>query len=136
MGDWLKVGVVVAAFLAGVILTHKYESQKLENAELQAAILRANDGRKAYERILEAQNELDALRSERDGLRTSVERLRRAESSRSKRESASACGMEREAVAKCERLLKEGADLLAEGGNLLQRNAGIHDALARATETK
>lgn len=136
MGDWLKGGAVVAAFLAGVILTHKYESQKLENAELQAAILRANDGRKSYERILEAQNELDALRSERDGLRTSVERLRRAESQRAKRESASACGMEREAVAKCERLLKEGADLLAEGGNLLQRNAGIHDALARATETK
>lgn len=132
----LKNLAIVGAFLVGVICTYKYEEQKLENAELQAAILRANDGRKSYERILAAQNELDELRVQHDGVRASLERLRRAESQRAKRESASACGMEREAVAKCERLLKEGADLLAEGGNLLQRNAGIHDALARATETK
>ena len=128
----LKNLAIVGAFLAGVICTYKYEEQKLENAELQAAILRANDGRKSYERILAAQNELDALRSERDGLRTSVERLRRAESQRAKRESASACGVEREAVAKCERLLKEGADLLAEGDELLRRHSAIHDALAGA----
>lgn len=132
----LKILAIVAAFLAGALLTYKYEEQKLENAELQAAILRANDGRKSYERILAAQNELDELRVQHDGVRASLERMRRAESQRAKRESASSCGVEREAVAKCERLLKEGADLLAEGGNLLQRNAAIHDALASATETK
>lgn len=132
----LKILAIVAAFLAGALLTYKYEEQKLENAELQAAILRANDGRKSYERILAAQNELDELRVQHDGVRASLERMRRAESQRAKRESASSCGVEREAIAKCERLLKEGADLLAEGGNLLQRNAAIHDALASATETK
>lgn len=132
----LKILAIVAAFLAGALLTYKYEEQKLENAELQAAILRANDGRKSYERILAAQNELDELRVQHDGVRASLERMRRAESARAKRESAGSCGVEREAVAKCERLLKEGADLLAEGGNLLQRNAAIHDALASATETK
>ena len=132
----LKILAIVAAFLAGALLTHKYEEQKLENAELQAAILRANDGRKSYERILAAQNELDELRVQHYGVRASLERMRRAETSRTKRESAGSCGVEREAVAKCERLLKEGADLLAEGGNLLQRNAAIHDALASATETK
>lgn len=132
----LKNLAIVGAFLVGVICTYKYEEQKLENAELQAAILRANDGRKSYERILAAQNELDELRVQHDGVRASLERLRRAESQRAKRESASACGMEREAVAKCERLLKEGADLLAEGDGLLRNHAAIHDALARATETK
>lgn len=128
----LKILAIVAAFLAGALLTYKYEEQKLENAELQAAILRANDGRKSYERILAAQNELDELRVQHDGVRASLERLRRAESQRAKRESASACGMEREAVAKCERLLKEGADLLAEGDGLLRRHSAIHDALASA----
>lgn len=132
MGDWVKTAIIVGAFFAGFLIAHQNGVQKLENAELQAAILRANDGRKSYERILAAQNELDALRSERDGLRTSVERLRRAESQRAKRESASACGMEREAVAKCERLLKEGAELLAEGDGLLRHHSAIHDALAGA----
>ena len=132
----LKILAIVAAFLAGALLTHKYEEQKLENAELQAAILRANDGRKSYERILAAQNELDELRVQHDGVRASLERMRRAESQRAKRESASSCGVEREAVAKCERLLREGAELLVEGDDLLRKHAAIHDALASATETK
>lgn len=126
----LKILAIVAAFLAGALLTYKYEEVKLENAELQAAILRANDGRKSYERILAAQNELDALRVQHDGVRSSLERMRRAESQRAKRESAGSCGVEREAVAKCERLLKEGAELLTEGDELLRRNAATHDALA------
>lgn len=132
----LKILAIVAAFLAGALLTYKYEEQKLENAELQAAILRANDGRKSYERILAAQNELDELRVQHDGVRASLERMRRAESSRTKRESAGSCGVEREAIAKCERLLREGAELLVEGDNLLRNHAAIHDALASATETK
>ena len=132
----LKILAIVAAFLAGALLTYNYEEQKLENAELQAAILRANDGRKSYERILAAQNELDELRVQHDGVRASLERMRRAESQRAKRESASSCGVEREAVAKCERLLREGAELLVEGDDLLRKHAAIHDALASATETK
>ena len=130
----LKNLAIVAAFRVGVICTYKYEEQKLENAELQAAILRANDGRKAYERILAAQNELDALRVQHDGVRSSLERMRRAESERTKRESASPCGVEREAISKCERLLREGAELLAEGDELLRNHAAIHDALARSIE--
>lgn len=126
----LKNLAIVGAFLVGVICTYKYEEQKLENAELQAAILRANDGRKSYERILAAQNELDELRVQHDGVRASLERLRRAESQRAKRESAGSCGVEREAVSKCERLLREGAELLVEGDDLLRKHAAIHDALA------
>ena len=126
----LKILAIVAAFLAGALLTYKYEEQKLENAELQAAILRANDGRKSYERILAAQNELDELRVQHDGVRASLERMRRAESARAKRESSGSCGVEREAVAKCERLLREGAELLVEGDDLLRKHTAIHDALA------
>lgn len=134
MGDWVKTAIIVGAFFAGFLIAHQNGVQKLENAELQAAILRANDGRKAYERILAAQNELDALRVQHDGVRSSLERMRRAESERTKRESASPCGVEREAVAKCERLLKEGAELLAEGDELLRNHAAIHDALASTTK--
>ena len=130
----LKNLAIVGAFLVGVICTYKYEEQKLENAELQAAIVRANDGRKSYERILAAQNELDALRVQHDGVRSSLERMRRAESERAKRESAGACSVEREAVSRCERLLKEGAELLAEGDDLLRNHAHIHDALANTID--
>lgn len=134
MGDWVKTAIIVGAFFAGFLIAHQNGVQKLENAELQAAIVRANDGRKAYERILAAQNELDALRVQHDDVRSSLERMRRAESERAKRESASPCGVEREAVAKCERLLREGAELLAEGDDLLRNHAALHDALARSIE--
>ena len=83
---------------------------------------------------MEAQNALDALRAERVDVDAELERLRRAVASRAERPSASACAVERAAVARCESLLRESADLLAEGGALLQRNASIHDAVVRATE--
>lgn len=43
-------------------------------------------------------------------------------------------GVDGTAVERCERLLREGGELLAEGGTLLQRNALTHDALARTRE--
>lgn len=47
---------------------------------------------------------------------------------RERRASADACRVERAAIARCEVLLGESAELLAEGSDLLQRNAGVHDA--------
>lgn len=127
----------VAILSAGIVgyLIGDYQGEiRLQDAQLDAAVVRAQDGRKAYERLVEAQNALDALRADRVDVDAELERLRRAVASRAERPSAPACAVERAAVARCESLLRESAELLAEGGALLQRNAGAHDAVVRAIE--
>lgn len=130
--SWKSTASVVLAFAVGFCLAYYRGEEKLKDAQLDAAVVRAQDGRKAYERLVEAQNALDALRAERVDVDAELERLRRAVASRAERPSASACAVERAAVARCESLLRESAKLLAEGGSLLQRNAAVHDATVRA----
>lgn len=132
--SWKTTVTVALSFAVGFGLAYYRGEEQLKDAQLDAAVVRAQDGRKAYERLVEAQNALDALRAERVDVDAELERLRRAVASRAERPSASACAVERAAVARCESLLRESADLLAEGGALLQRNASIHDAVVRATE--
>lgn len=132
--SWKTTVVAVASFAIGFGLAYYRGEEVLKGAQLDAAVVRAQDGRKAYERLVEAQNALDALRAERVDVDAELERLRRAFASRAKRPSAPACAVERAAVARCEDLLREGAEILAEGGALLQRNAGAHDAVVRAIE--
>lgn len=62
-------------------------------------------------------------------LRGELDRVRKLAEHRA---AARARGMDTAAVGRCERLLAESADLLAEGGELLQRNALKHDVLARS----
>lgn len=132
--SWKTTVTVALSFAVGFGLAYYRGEEQLRDAQLDAAVVRAQDGRKAYERLVEAQTALDALRAERVDVDAELERLRRAVASRAERPSASACAVERAAVARCEGLLRESAELLAEGGSLLQRNASIHDAVVRATE--
>ena len=135
--NW-KLFVPLGLFAAGAVggdmyASHEY-GEEIANVKLQAAIVRANDGRKAYEKLVAAQNALDASR--RDAVRFSddLDRVQRAYQDRERRASADACRVERAAIARCEGLLRESTELLAEGSGLLQRNAGVHDA--RATLNK
>ena len=132
--SWKTSVAAVTSFAIGFGLAYYRGEEQLKDAQLDAAVVRAQDGRKAYERLVEAQNALDALRAERVDVDAELGRLRRAVASRAERPSAPACAVERAAVARCEDLLREGAELLAEGGALLQRNAGAHDAVVRAIE--
>ena len=135
--NW-KLFVPLGLFAAGAVGGYMYASheyvEEIDNVKLQAAIVRANDGRKAYEKLVAAQNALDASR--RDAVRFSddLDRVQRAYQDRERRASADACRVERAAIARCEGLLRESTELLAEGSGLLQRNAGVHDA--RATLNK
>lgn len=135
--DW-RLLVPLGLFAAGAVGGYMYASheygEEIANFKLQAAIVRANDGRKAYEKLVAAQNALDASR--RDAVRFSddLDRVQRAYQDRERRASADACRVERAAIARCEGLLRESTELLAEGSGLLQRNAGVHDA--RATLNK
>lgn len=135
--DW-RLFVPLGLFAAGVVGGYMYASheygEEIANIKLEAAIIRANDGRKSYEKLVAAQNALDASR--RDAVRISddLDRVQLAYQDRERRASADACRVERAAIARCEGLLRESTELLAEGSGLLQRNAGVHDA--RATLNK
>lgn len=131
--DW-RLFVPLGLFAAGAVGGYMYASheygEEIANIKLEAAIIRANDGRKSYEKLVAAQNALDASR--RDAVRFSddLDRVQRAYQDRERRASADACRVERAAIARCEGLLRESTELLAEGSGLLQRNAGVHDARA------
>ena len=104
----------------------------LSEQEMSAAVARAEQGKRDYARLVEAQNGLDAWR--RNAVDLDAE-LRRVQSAAEKRDRASAsvtCDMDRAAVRRCEALLRESAELLTEGGELLQRNAATHDAVIKA----
>ena len=131
--DWQSVVAGAAALAAGVVgfLIGDYRGEiELQGVQLEAAVLRANDGRKAYERLVEVQDALDAARADRAASdREWAERVRKLTQGRKRQASADQCRAERAAVARCEGLLREGVRLLGEGRGLLQRNAGVHVAL-------
>lgn len=134
----LKYVAVLVASVAFFVTGYQYAAARygedIANFKLEAAIVRANDGRKAYEKLVAAQNALDASRRDAVRLSGDLDRVQRAYQNRERRASADACRMERAAIARCEGLLRESTELLAEGSGLLQRNAGVYDA--RATLNK
>ena len=124
----MPLGLFIAGAVCGYMYaSHKY-GEEIADVKLQAAIVRVNDGRKAYEKLVAAQNALDASRRDAVRLSDDLDRVQRAYKDRERRASADACRVERSAIARCERLLRESTELLAEGSGLLQRNAGVHDA--------
>lgn len=108
-----------------------YERDAAELREAEA-VARADMGRKQYAKMVEALDALAGLRGELADARADAERVRRAAEVRARRTSAEACSAERAAVSACEGLLRESVGLLAEGRELLQETAGVHDALATA----
>lgn len=123
-----------ASFATGYGMAYLQGQSALEKERKSSAELVANQERIAYEKLVKAQDALDASRTDVDRLTTELERLRLTSDRRVQRASAAACKDERAAVTRCESLLKESCGLLAEGGSLLQRNAAIHDATIKAVK--
>ena len=119
--NW-KLFVPLGLFAAGAVGGYMYASheygEEIANVKLQAAIVRANDGRKAYEKLVAAQNALDASRRDAVRLSDDLDRVQRAYKDRERRAAVSAC----------EKLLLEGAGLVEGGGRILQDVSAIHDA--------
>lgn len=130
--DWKAVAAVIAlgaAFMCGYqVAAALYEREAAELREAEA-VARADLGRKQYEKVVHAMDALANLRGELSAARADVERVRRAAEVRERRASASACSAERTAITACEGLLRESVGLLAEGRELLQKTAGVHDAV-------
>lgn len=121
-----------AIFFAGyqyAAALYEKDAADLREAE---AVARADLGRKQYAKLVASMDALAGLRGELADARADAERVRRAAEVRARRTSAAACSAERAAITACERLLRESVGLLAEGRELLQETAGVHDALATA----
>lgn len=133
--NW-KALAIVAALTAAFIGGYQYAAELYEKdaAELREAeaVARADMGRKQYAKMVEALDALAGLRGELADARADAERVRRAAEVRARRTSAAACSAERAAITACERLLRESVGLLAEGRELLQETAGVHDAVTAA----
>lgn len=131
----LPVLFCVAAYVVGFIVGEVHADKRWEaettERELSAAIARAEQGKKDYAKLVEAQNQIASLRRDADRLDADLRRVQRSAENRVRKASASACRDERAAVARCEGLLRESAELLGEGGELLQRHAAVHDALTQ-----
>ena len=126
----VTLACVLAAGIAGFLLGDYRGQIEIQDLQLQAAVLRAEQGREAYEKLVAVQDALEASRADRDrDAREYAERVRQLDADRKRKASAAQCRDERAAVARCEELLKEGVGLLGEGRALLQRNADFHDAL-------
>ena len=128
---WWVISFAFGVFSGWYVTSTHYDEQIAQDA-LNAAVARAEQGKKDYVKIIEAQNGLDHWRATADSFAVELDQLREQSRRRAVRESADACSVERAAVARCEGLLRESTELLAEGADLLVRNAAVHDALAGA----
>lgn len=131
--NWSNVIVCAVCFAVGFGYAAYRGDAELAQAQLDAAIERANMGKDYYAKLVKAQNELEAARGDSINLRGELERVRKSYADRA-RKADSAGSVACPANARCEELLRESIELLVEGGDLLQRNAAQHDALANAVK--
>ena len=115
--------------LSGWYVTSTHYDEQIAQDALNAAVARAEQGKRDYAKVIDAQNALDAARRRQSDTAAEFARLRQQLARREQRDSADACRMERAAATRCENLLRESQELLAEGSELLERNAAVHDAL-------
>lgn len=123
---------VVAAFIGGYQYAAALYERDAADLRESEAVARAEQGRKAYAKLVASMDALAGLRGELADARADAERVRRAAEVRARRKSAAACSAERTAITACEGLLRESVGLLAEGRELLQETTGVHDAVTAA----
>ena len=135
----IALGTLAVIFGCGLWLGFAYTSEHYEKM-IQAkeiAVLEAQQQeRKEHDaKLIEATNQLrNELNQSNDLARArgaDVERLRNANAKLQARIKASPASADREALARCSRLLTEGAGLVTEGERLLLKHGAEHDSLIR-----
>ena len=130
----VSIWVFIAGFGVGMVVCTDWYSDKMAEAELNAAVQRAEQGRRDYEKLIHAQNLADSLRRDAVDLRSVNDRLRRAVADRARATDAASADVERTQRAKCEGLLLRCSEALERGCGLLQDVAVTHDALVQAVQ--
>ena len=118
-------GVFFFGFVTGGKMMYDHKEQQIAEA-------RADQGRKDYAKLVSAMDQAAGLRERLDSARSEYDRVRKSYEDRLRRAKATAGSADKGADAGCERLLRESVDLLQEARSALVRNAGAHDALAKA----
>lgn len=131
--NWGNVAICAACFAVGFGYAAYRGDAELAQAQLDAAIERANMGKDYYAKLVKAQEALDAARVDGVDLRSELERVRKSYADRA-RKADSAGSVACPANARCEDLLRRSTELLTGCVELLQRNAALHDALANAVK--
>ena len=127
-----RIVAIVCALVCAVggYLIGAYRGElKIKDLQLQAAVLRAEQGNESYKKLVAAQDALANARRDSADLRADSERVRRAYENRLRRAKAAAEGTDGGDAARCAGLLVRCTDLLARGGELATGIAGKHDAL-------
>lgn len=130
----VSLWVFIAGFCTGMAVCADWYGDKMKDAELAAAVQRAEQGRRDYEKLVYAQNVADALRRDAVDLRNVNDRLRRAVSDRTRSADTTSADVERAQRAACEGLLLRCSEALGRGCGLLQDVAVTHDALVEAVK--
>lgn len=147
MSTWLKAGVtalfVALAFFSGYrYAAALYEADIAQLMKEHAlAIKEKTDEYRAKEQLqakqlAEAWSQFEQARAESVDLRADVERVRKQADDyqrRLSRADTDSCGPVRERLARCVVLVREGAELSAEGADLSVRVSAKKDALAKIT---
>lgn len=123
------VTFTIGALLAGYYVADNYEL-KLKEQALKMAQERAEQGKKAHEKIISITNELDRSRASSVDLRAELDRVRVAYAKRTA--TANARKLESAPDPRGAELLERGAGLVAECSRLLRDHALKHDALSKA----
>ena len=97
---WWVISFAFGVFSGWYVTSTHYDEQIAQDA-LNAAVARAEQGKRDYERVIDAQNALDEARRRQSDLAGELARLRQ-QAIRRTRESADACRRDRAAVDRCE----------------------------------
>lgn len=123
-------GVVVSGcvgFVMGWYVTDSHYQEKEKERELAVAQAMAKQKEEYNAKLLQAYNELDAVKRDAGELRASLDRVRSAY--RARQTAPGAQRIDQGRIGECERLLIEGAGLVGEGSDLLFDQHGKLKAL-------
>lgn len=121
--------LVLAVFATGYQLASARGDAALKAYQLEAAKVRAEQGRKDYAKLVAAADVAASVSSDLDRARADAERMRQSFERRLRRAEALAQDTDGAELAACTKLLRESVDLLSEGRKLALEIGAKHDAL-------
>lgn len=131
--NWQTVSVLAllaVSFAAGYGVRGTKADAEMAELQKTEAVIRAEQGRKDYAKLVAAVDAAAAVRSELDRAQSDAERMRQSFERRLRRAEALAQDADGTELAACTRLLRESVDLLSEGRELALEIGSRHDAVS------
>lgn len=123
------LALVVVSTASGYFVRGVMAERDMTELLRSEAVVRAEQGRKDYAKLVAAVDAAAAVRSELDRAQSDAERLRQSFERRLRRAEGLAQDADGTELAACTKLLRESVDLLSEGRSLALEIGARHDAL-------